>query len=62
MDKFNNYSGVVHIHTTYSKDSVLKPLDLIPYLKKYKVDFAIITDHNNLEAKNMKVFMKIFYY
>jgi len=56
MDKFNNYSGVVHIHTTYSKDSILKPLDLIPYLKKYKVDFAIITDHNNLEAKKYEGF------
>ena len=47
----NHYTGIIHIHTIYSNDSVLKPLELLPYLKKYRIDYAIITDHNTIDAK-----------
>ncbi|MGB9749720.1 MAG: hypothetical protein ACPLWB_02645 [Caldisericia bacterium] len=56
MNHFNHYSGVIHIHTIYSKDSLFKPLDIMPYLKKYKINFAIITDHNSIEGKKYEGF------
>lgn len=56
MRQFNHYSGIIHIHTIYSNDSVFKPLDLIPYLKKYGIDFVIITDHNSIDAKKYEGF------
>lgn len=56
MNQFNHYTGVIHIHTIYSKDSLFNPLEIIPYLKKYKIDFAIITDHNSIEGKKYEGF------
>lgn len=56
MKKFNHYSGIIHIHTIFSKDSILAPLDLLYYTKKYNIDYVIITDHNTLEGKKYENF------
>lgn len=56
MEKLYHYTGIIHVHTIFSKDSLLKPLDLLPYLKKFKIDYMIITDHNTIEGKNYEGF------
>ncbi len=53
---YKYFSGVIHLHTVYSKDSELTPLDLIKYAKKFNIDFLIITDHNSIEAKKFEGF------
>lgn len=53
---FKHFSGVIHLHTIYSKDSELTPIDLIKYAKRGKIDFLIITDHNSIEAKKYEGF------
>lgn len=49
-----HFSGVIHLHTIYSKDSELTPLDLLKYAKRFNIDFLIITDHNTIEAKKFE--------
>lgn len=51
---FKHFSGVIHLHTIYSKDSELTPFDLIKYAKRKNIDFIIITDHNSIEAKKFE--------
>ncbi|MCX8095514.1 MAG: PHP domain-containing protein [Caldisericia bacterium] len=51
---FYHFSGVIHLHTIYSKDSELTPLELIKYAKKFNIDFLIITDHNTIEGKKFE--------
>jgi hypothetical protein len=48
---YNYFSGIIHLHTIYSKDSDLTPLQILNYAKRFNVDFVIITDHNTIEAK-----------
>ena len=40
----------LHVHTTYSKDSLITPKDLIYYAKKRGLNAVAITDHNQLEG------------
>jgi hypothetical protein len=40
----------LHVHTTYSKDSLITPKDLIYYAKKRGLDAVAVTDHNYLEG------------
>jgi len=40
----------LHVHTTYSKDSVITPKDLIYYAKKRGLNAVAVTDHNTLEG------------
>ncbi len=42
----------LHIHTTHSGDSLIKPYDLLNYVKKRELDGIAITDHGNLKAYN----------
>ncbi len=41
------YSFVLHVHTQFSHDSLGKPEDVERALKESKVDFALVTDHEN---------------
>ena len=40
----------LHVHTTYSKDSLITPKDLIYYAKKRGLNAVAVTDHNELEG------------
>jgi predicted metal-dependent phosphoesterase TrpH len=40
----------LHVHTTYSKDSLITPKDLIYFAKKRGLDAVAVTDHNQLEG------------
>src|SRR4030065_33390 len=40
----------LHVHTTYSKDSLITPKDLVYYAKKRGLDAVAVTDHNQLEG------------
>jgi predicted metal-dependent phosphoesterase TrpH len=40
----------LHVHTTYSKDSLISPKDLVYYSKKRGLNAVAVTDHNNLEG------------
>ncbi|MEI6291739.1 MAG: PHP-associated domain-containing protein [Chloroflexota bacterium] len=39
-----------HCHTNFSKDSLLKPKDLVSMAMKKKLDRVIITDHNSIKG------------
>jgi predicted metal-dependent phosphoesterase TrpH len=43
-------SADLHVHTTYSKDSLITPKDLIYYAKKRGLNAVAVTDHNQLEG------------
>ncbi len=54
----------LHVHTTYSKDSLITPKDLVYYAKKRGLNAVAVTDHNTLEgsykiAKETKDFLII---
>jgi predicted metal-dependent phosphoesterase TrpH len=54
----------LHVHTTYSSDSLITPKDLIYYAKKTGLNAVAVTDHNNLAgavkiAKAVKDFLII---
>ncbi len=40
----------LHVHTTYSTDSLITPKDLVYYAKKRGLNACAITDHNSLEG------------
>ena len=40
----------LHVHTTYSEDSLITPKDLIYYAKKNGLNAVAVTDHNKLEG------------
>jgi predicted metal-dependent phosphoesterase TrpH len=40
----------LHVHTTYSKDSLITPKDLVYYAEKRGLDAVAITDHNHLKG------------
>ena len=40
----------LHVHTTYSKDSLITPKDLIYYAKKRGLNSCAVTDHNSLDG------------
>ncbi len=40
----------LHVHTTYSKDSLITPKDLVFYAKKRGLNAVAVTDHNQLEG------------
>jgi predicted metal-dependent phosphoesterase TrpH len=45
-------SADLHVHTTYSKGSLITPKDLIYYAKKRGLNAVAVTDHNYLEGAN----------
>lgn len=40
----------LHVHTTYSSDSVITPKDLVFYAKKRGLTAVAVTDHNTVEG------------
>jgi predicted metal-dependent phosphoesterase TrpH len=40
----------LHVHTTYSKDSLITPKELVYYSKKSGLNAVAVTDHNYLEG------------
>ena len=40
----------LHVHTTYSNDSVITPRDLVFYAKKRGLTAVAVTDHNKVEG------------
>ncbi len=40
----------LHVHTTFSKDSIITPSDLIKYAKQSGLNAVAVTDHNSLEG------------
>jgi len=57
-------SADLHVHTTYSKDSLITPKELVYYSKKRGLNAVAITDHNTVEgtfkiAKETKDFLII---
>lgn len=40
----------LHVHTTYSNDSLITPKDLVFYAKKRGLNAIAVTDHNRLES------------
>lgn len=40
----------LHVHTTYSSDSLITPKDLVYYSKKMGLNAVAVTDHNVLEG------------
>jgi predicted metal-dependent phosphoesterase TrpH len=40
----------LHVHTTYSKDSLITPEDLVYYAKKQGLKAVAVTDHNSLDG------------
>jgi predicted metal-dependent phosphoesterase TrpH len=40
----------LHVHTTYSADSVITPKDLVYYAKKRGLNACAVTDHNTLDC------------
>jgi predicted metal-dependent phosphoesterase TrpH len=40
----------LHVHTTYSNDSLITPKDLVYYAKKRGLNCVAVTDHNQLEG------------
>ena len=43
-------SADLHVHTTYSKDSLITPKDLVYYSKKRGLNAVAVTDHDQLEG------------
>jgi len=43
-------SADLHVHTTYSKDSLITPKDLVYYAKKRGLNAVAVTDHDQLEG------------
>jgi predicted metal-dependent phosphoesterase TrpH len=40
----------LHVHTTYSKDSLITPKDLVYYAKKRGLNAVAVTDHDQVES------------
>ena len=40
----------LHVHTTYSSDSIITPADLVFYAKKRGLTAVAVTDHNQVEG------------
>lgn len=40
----------LHVHTTYSSDSVIKPKELVLHAKKRGLNAVAVTDHNQVEG------------
>ncbi|MBI4004328.1 MAG: PHP domain-containing protein [Candidatus Omnitrophica bacterium] len=49
-DGYTDYVGAVHIHTTYSHDAHGTFEDVIRVANAQRLDYVILTEHNNLRA------------
>lgn len=52
-DGLTRVSGAVHVHTTHS-DGSHTPAEVLAAAREADLDFLVITDHNNLDAKDVE--------
>ena len=45
------YRGIYHVHTEFSPDSKASLKNIIETAQKLKLDFVVLTDHNNRRVK-----------
>jgi hypothetical protein len=50
FNSYEDYRGIIHIHTNYSHDSRARYEDIVDSAQKANADFIITTEHNNLRA------------
>ncbi len=50
--EFHELTGAVHIHTEYSHDCSIPLSEVIKQAKKNRLDYIMITDHNNYDFMN----------
>ena len=48
-DGYEDYAGVLHVHTTYSHDADGRFDDVVHVANEQHLDYAIVTDHNTLQ-------------
>jgi hypothetical protein len=41
------FRGIIHVHTYYSVDAVTSPEQILNFAMRWKLDFAIVTDHDS---------------
>ena len=49
-DSSDFYKGIIHCHSLYSYDSMLKIEKIYEFCKKEKLDFIILTDHDTIKG------------
>jgi hypothetical protein len=49
--KYQDFQGVIHVHSHYSHDSKGKISEIVRAAKRARLDFVILTEHNNLGAQ-----------
>ena len=49
-DGYDDYAGVIHVHTTYSHDAHGTFEDVVRTANAQRLDYVILTEHNNLQA------------
>ena len=52
--KFHDYRGVIHLHSINSYDGTTPVKEILEAADKNEIDFVMLTDHSNLEAKTME--------
>ena len=50
--KFYDYTGVIHLHSSYSFDGHAPMEDILSAAQKNNIDFLMLTDHDHLQARN----------
>ena len=53
IDRYSVFSGALHIHTFFSKDSKTPPSWVLSFAKKNSFDFLLFADHNTTAVKNI---------
>jgi len=56
--KFNEYSGAIHNHTSYSKDGRIPLREIVNYALDAKLDFITTNDHNDLACLQDEAYVK----
>jgi hypothetical protein len=49
---FNDYTGVVHLHSAYSFDGRTPIAEIVAAAQKEGLDFLLLTDHSTMQARN----------
>ncbi len=50
--KFYDYTGVIHLHSSYSFDGHAPMEDILSAAQKNSLDFLMLTDHDHLQARH----------
>lgn len=53
------YRGLIHIHSKYSFDSCINFRSILKVIKKYSLNFVILSDHNTIKgAKEFRAYLE----